>query len=94
MCSGPEPPWESYAWPEKILLRLSALLSSRALLVKIKRDLENQIRGLLKNVGLIIGRGKGNVYTARVEELIEGRDALTVAVLSVVRNNWTDGRLI
>jgi transposase len=27
-----------------------ALLASRALLVKIKRDLENQIRGLLKNV--------------------------------------------
>jgi transposase len=33
-----------------------ALLASRALLVKIKRDLENQIRGLLKNVGLVIGR--------------------------------------
>jgi hypothetical protein len=29
-----------------------ALLVSRALLVKIKRDLENQIRGLLKNLGL------------------------------------------
>ena len=27
-----------------------ALLASRALLVKIKRDLENQIRGLLKNI--------------------------------------------
>ena len=32
-----------------------ALLVSRALLVKIKRDLENQIRGLLKNLGLVIG---------------------------------------
>jgi transposase len=31
-----------------------ALLASRALLVKIKRDLEN-IRGLLKNLGLVIG---------------------------------------
>jgi transposase len=29
-----------------------ALLISRALLVKIKRDIENQIRGLLKNLGL------------------------------------------
>src|SRR5262249_34333698 len=37
-----------------------ALLASRALLVKIKRDLENQIRGLLKNVGLVIGRAKFN----------------------------------
>ncbi|MEH2470089.1 transposase [Nitrobacteraceae bacterium AZCC 2161] len=29
-----------------------ALLASRALLVKIKRDLENHVRGLLKNLGL------------------------------------------
>jgi hypothetical protein len=35
-------------------------VASRALLVKIKRDLENQIRGLLKNVGLVIGRAKFN----------------------------------
>jgi transposase len=35
---------------------VKALLVSRALLVKIKRDLENQIRGLLKNLGLVIGR--------------------------------------
>ena len=39
-----------------------ALLVSRALLVKIKRDLENQIRGLLKNLGLVIGRAKMNVF--------------------------------
>ena len=31
---------------------VKALLVSRALLVKIKRDLENQIRGLLKNLDL------------------------------------------
>jgi hypothetical protein len=35
-------------------LPVKALLASRALLVKIKRDLENQVRGLLKNLGLII----------------------------------------
>src|SRR6266446_354026 len=48
-----------------------ALLASRALLVKIKRDLENQVRGLLKNVGLVIGRAKFNVFAVRAEELIE-----------------------
>ena len=37
---------------------IKALLVSRALLVKIKRDIENQIRGLLKNLGLVIGRAK------------------------------------
>ena len=43
---------------------VKALLASRALLVKIKRDLENQIRGLLKNLGLVIGRAKFNVFAA------------------------------
>ena len=31
-----------------------ALLASRALLVKIKGDLENHVRGLLKNFGLVM----------------------------------------
>ena len=43
---------------------IKALLASRALLVKIKRDLENQIRGLLKNLGLVIGRAKMNVFAS------------------------------
>jgi transposase len=50
---------------------VKALLVSRALLVKIKRDLENQIRGLLKNLGLVIGRAKFNVFAVRTEELAE-----------------------
>ena len=59
---------------------IRALLSSRALLVKIKRDLENQIRGLLKNLGLVIGRAKFNVFASRAEELIEDRPELVAAV--------------
>jgi len=54
---------------------LRAVLNSRAQLVKIKRDLENQIRGLLKNLGLIIGKAGGTVFTRRVEELL-GRHGL------------------
>src|SRR5215475_2483066 len=57
-----------------------ALLASRALLVKIKRDLENQIRGLLKNVGLVIGRAKFNVFAMRAEELVEDRPELIAVV--------------
>src|SRR5258707_15895559 len=57
-----------------------ALLASRAVLVKIKRDLENQVRGLLKNVGLVIGRAKFNVFAVRREELIEDRTQLVVAI--------------
>ena len=57
-----------------------ALLASRALLVKIKRDLENQIRGLLKNLGLVIGRAKMNMFVVRAAELIEDRPELAAAV--------------
>ena len=59
---------------------VKALLASRALLVKIKRDLENQVRGLLKNLGLVIGRATFNVFAVRAKELIEDRPELTAAV--------------
>ena len=59
---------------------IKALLASRALLVKIKRDLENQVRGLLKNLGLVIGRAKFNVFAVRAEALIEGRPELVAVV--------------
>jgi transposase len=57
-----------------------ALLASRALLVKIKRDLENHIRGLLKNLGLVIGRAKFNIFAVRAGELIEDRPELIAVV--------------
>ncbi len=59
---------------------IKALLVSRALLVKIKRDLENQVRGLLKNLGLVIGRAKMNVFVVRATELIADRPELAAAV--------------
>jgi len=59
---------------------IKAVLVSRALLVKIKRDLENQIRGLLKNLGLVIGQAKMNVFVVRATELIEDRPELVAAV--------------
>src|SRR3954468_23565592 len=57
-----------------------ALLASRALLVKIKRDLENHVRGLLKHLGLVIGRDTFNFFAARDEEVIECRPDLVAAV--------------
>src|SRR5246500_4517285 len=59
---------------------IKALLVSRALLIKIKRDFENQIRGLLKNLGLVIGRAKFNVFATRAEELIQDRPELIAVV--------------
>ena len=59
---------------------IKALLVNRALLVKMKRDLENQVRGLLKNLGLIIGRAKMTTFLKRANELIAGKPALIAAV--------------
>jgi transposase len=64
---------------------VKALLTSRALLVKIKRDLENQIRGLLKNLGRVIGRAKFNGFTARAAELIEDRPELIAVVAPLLK---------
>ena len=49
-------------------------------MVKVKRDLENQIRGLLKNHGLIIGKAGGNIFRRRAEELVGGRRLVQEAV--------------
>src|SRR5262249_30754746 len=59
---------------------IKALLVSRALLVKIKRDIENQVRGLLKNLGLVIGQAKMNVFAVRAAELAGARRELAGAV--------------
>jgi transposase len=64
---------------------VKALLVSRALLVKIKRDLENQVRGLLKNLGFVIGRAKFNVFAGRAEELIEDRPELIAIVAPLLK---------
>jgi transposase len=64
---------------------VKALLTSRALLVKIKRDLENQIRGLLKNLGRVIGRAKFNSFTVRAVELIADRPELVAVVAPLLK---------
>ncbi len=57
-----------------------AVLNSRAQLVKVKRDLENQIRGLLKIHGLVIGKVGGNIFRHRAEELVGEYGLLQEAV--------------
>jgi len=61
-----------------------AVLISRAQLVKTKVDLENQIRGLLKNHGLVIGKAGGNIFRRRAEELVGKYRLLREAVRSLL----------
>jgi len=68
---------------------IRSFLASRALLVKVKRDVENQIRGLLKNLGLVIGRAKMSTFTARTMELIDGNPALNLSIEPLLKARET-----
>ena len=59
---------------------IKALLVSRALLVKIKRDIENQIRGLLKNCWARHRPGKDERVCRARREAGRGRPELAAAV--------------
>jgi transposase len=61
-------------------VRVKGLDSHAIKALLVSRDLENQIRGLLKNLGLVIGRAKMNVFLMRAVELIEARPELAAAV--------------
>ncbi|MDP9372511.1 MAG: IS110 family transposase [Chloroflexota bacterium] len=55
-----------------------SLLTTRAQLVRMRVDLANQIRGVLKPLGLIAGKGGGQPFAERVRALVAGgplRDA-------------------
>ena len=47
---------------------LRGLLTSRAQLVRMRVDLANQIRGVLKPFGLVVGKGTGQPFETRVRE--------------------------
>lgn len=64
------------------------------MLVKIKRDLDNQIRGLLKNVGLVVGKAKRGVFSARVSSLIADHPILAEAVEPLLVTRDDIGRKI
>ena len=61
-----------------------ALLNSRALLVRIQRDLENQVRGLLKISGLIVGRAKDGVFAQRTQALLASDPVLAEVALPLL----------
>jgi transposase len=63
---------------------IKALLVSRALLV----------RGLLKNLGLVIGRAKMNVFAVRAAELADARPAVAAAVEPLLKARDAVGRQI
>ena len=49
-----------------------SLLTTRAQLVRMRVDLANQIRGVLKPFGLVAGKGGGQPFAERVRTLVAG----------------------
>jgi len=68
-----------------------ALLASRALLVRQRCELENQIRGLMKNVGLRARATKGNAFGQSVSALCS-RSALLKDVVMPLLEVWSQLR--
>jgi len=55
-------------------------LLGRARLVASRRDLENQMRGLLKPFGLLVGKVRGKGFEGRVRELIADAPAMAEVI--------------
>lgn len=61
-----------------------ALLASRALLVRQRCELENQIRGLLKNFGLRVRATKGRAFEQSIRALAARSSVLTDVVVPLL----------
>jgi transposase len=64
--------------------RTRTLLTSRAQLVNIRRDIGSKIRGLLKTFGKVVGQVGDRGYEARVRELAAGEAGLEEAVSALL----------
>jgi len=69
-----------------------ALLASRALLVRQRCELENQIRGLLKNFGLRVRATKGRAFEQSVSDL-SARQPVVRQVAMALLAVWSSLRL-
>ena len=55
---------------------IRALLVARSRLVGVRRDLENQVRSLLKEFGLLFPRAIGGQFRIRVRQLVDDEHML------------------
>jgi transposase len=57
-------------------VRRRALLGAREQLVKMRRDVENQVRGLLRGFGRLMGATRGAAFAGRARERLAGEPEL------------------
>jgi len=71
-------PTSTWLWTELKRLGLPVIcIDARHAKAVLKMQ---HVRGLLKNLGLVIGRAKFNVFNVRAEELIDGHPELIAAI--------------
>jgi len=75
---------------DSMLMR--TLISARRQLMKMRVQMSNQIRGLLKTFGLVVPKGAGSVFERNVVSLLEGEDNLARIILPLLKA-WSDIRL-
>jgi transposase len=60
--------------------------------MKMRVQMSNQIRGLMKTFGLVIPKGSGSVFERNAVTLLEGEDNLSRIILPLLEA-WGDIRL-
>lgn len=70
---------------------LRVFLKARDALVAQRRTLQNKVRGLLENFGLVLGKGSGGRFAVLVEEALEARPSLRPAIGPIMRL-WHEAR--
>ncbi|MEQ1913056.1 MAG: IS110 family transposase [Vicinamibacterales bacterium] len=68
---------------DSMLIR--TLVTARRQLLKMRLQMSNQIRGLMKTFGLVVPKGAGSVFERNVRTLLEGEDKLARIVLPMLQ---------
>ena len=75
---------------DSMLIR--TLVTARRQLLKMRLQMSNQIRGLMKTFGLVVPKGAGSVFERNVRTLLQGDDKLARIILPMLQA-WGDIRL-
>jgi transposase len=60
--------------------RVRGVLSARGQLMRMRRDVENQVRGITRTFGVLVGKGSGAAFARRARRLVEDDCALAAIV--------------
>ncbi|WP_316355404.1 IS110 family transposase [Devosia sp.] len=74
---------------DSMLIR--TLITARNQLLKMRLQMSNQIRGLMKTFGLVVPKGTGGIFELNVRELLQGEDKLARIIMPMLQA-WRDIR--